>query len=70
MLKRLPLDQLKIDQGFVRHIVTDTNDAAIAKMVVVLAENPSGNRCRNRSSTSRLIARKPQLRSGMVWCAR
>ena len=38
-LKRLPLDQLKIDQGFIRNIVTDTNDAAIAKMVVVLAES-------------------------------
>jgi EAL domain-containing protein (putative c-di-GMP-specific phosphodiesterase class I) len=38
-LKRLPLDQLKIDQGFVRNIVTEANDAAIAKMVVVLAES-------------------------------
>ncbi|MEI6732445.1 MAG: EAL domain-containing protein [Comamonadaceae bacterium] len=38
-LKRMPLDQLKIDQGFVRNILLDRDDAAIAKMVIGLGKS-------------------------------
>jgi diguanylate cyclase (GGDEF)-like protein len=38
-LKLLPLDQLKIDQAFVRDLLTDPNDAAIAKTIVALGQS-------------------------------
>jgi diguanylate cyclase (GGDEF)-like protein/PAS domain S-box-containing protein len=37
-LKRLPLDQLKIDQSFVRDLQSDPNDATIAQTIVALGQ--------------------------------
>ena len=38
-LKRLPIDQLKIDQSFVRDVLTDSNDASIARTIVALGQS-------------------------------
>ncbi len=38
-LKRLPLSQLKIDQSFVRDLITDSCDAAIIQTIIGMANN-------------------------------
>ena len=38
-LKRLPLDQLKIDQSFVRDVMANGNDASIAKTIINLGKD-------------------------------
>lgn len=37
-LRRLPLDQLKVDQSFVRELLVDPNSAAIAQTIIVLGQ--------------------------------
>lgn len=38
-LKQMPLDQLKIDQGFVRGITSDSSDAVLVQTIIDLASN-------------------------------
>jgi len=38
-LRKLPLDKLKIDQSFVRHVQANMEDAAIARTVISLAQH-------------------------------
>lgn len=38
-LKRFPLDSLKIDKSFIQNMMTDTDDAAIAKTIIAVGQS-------------------------------
>jgi EAL domain-containing protein (putative c-di-GMP-specific phosphodiesterase class I) len=38
-LKELPVDVLKVDQSFVRDMITDSNDSAIVKTILAMADS-------------------------------
>ena len=39
VLKKLPLNQIKIDQSFVRNMTTDASDAVMVKTIIAMAHN-------------------------------
>jgi len=41
MLKRLPLDQLKIDQSFVKDMLVDPQDASIIRAIITMGDSLS-----------------------------
>lgn len=71
-LKRLPIDILKIDQSFVRDMLTDRSDAAIIEAIVRMGQAldlelvAEGVECREQSL--QLLALGCELMQGYLYC--
>ncbi len=62
-LTRLPLDQLKIDQSFVRNLPDNANDAVIAQTIITHGQEPrAGRHCRRRRDRgAAAVPRAPRM---------
>ena len=70
-LKRLPIDQLKIDQRFISDVLWDANDLAIVRTIIALAQCLSLNVIAEGVETQRtsgfLLAHKCHLQQGFLF---
>jgi diguanylate cyclase (GGDEF)-like protein/PAS domain S-box-containing protein len=70
-LKRLPLDQLKIDQRFVAEVLTNSNDIAIVRTIITLANalglSVIAEGVENQQASGVLLAHDCHLQQGFLF---
>ncbi|MES1930602.1 PAS/PAC and GAF sensor-containing diguanylate cyclase/phosphodiesterase [Salinisphaera dokdonensis CL-ES53] len=70
-LKRLPIDQLKIDQRFVSDVLSDPNDLAIVRTIIALAQclglRVVAEGVETQATSGFLLAQKCHLQQGFLF---